>query len=272
MDPNNIFGTLKFNDLILWLLSLATLFSILESIGLFPNSLAKWLARNRLENTLNSLKKLNVRVCWDEEKGLVTINDRMLDTLGIREHAYKQDLKRLLKEDSYRGAMEIGGTTTFSSDVFIDVMGSTTEPKRALRYAKILHTHLKIQGLPIFDLVATPRTGSPILGYEFARLCHKPFIMGVHEKLHDKGQTMGHHATLDFPSTLNLSGMTVLIIDDSTTGGRKQVELAVKLRSAGAIVNSSLILFEPIGKGARDKLKGVDITLYSVMNGPIGNY
>ena len=272
MDPNNLFGSFKFNDLILWLLGLATLVGVLDANGFLPARLAKWLARNRLENTLNALKKLDVKVCWDEERGSITITDRVLDSIGIKELAYRAELRNLLKEDSFKGSMEIGDTRIFSQDQFIDVMGATTNSQRAIRYAKLLQTHLETVKIPPFDIVATPRTGSPILGYEFARLGRKPFVMGVYEKVHDKDGAMGGHSKLDFSRALKLAGKTVLLVDDSTTGGRKQVDLAKELRAAGAIVRNSLVLFEPQGKGAREKLKLEGIDLFSVQVGPTGNF
>ena len=85
-------------------------------------------------------------------------------------------------------------------------------------------------------------------------------------------QIMGDHSILDYPKNLNLTGKVVMLVDDSTTGGRKQIELAKKLRAAGAVVNVSLVLFEPRGKGARDKLSAEGITLHAIIEGPSGNY
>lgn len=284
MELSNLLGSFKFTDLtqwisglasnglVLWILGLATMVGVLDANGFLPNSIAKWLARNRLENTLNALKKLDVRVCWDDEKRSITLTDRFLDSIGVKELAYKVELRRLLNEDTFKGSMEIGDTTIFNQDQFIDVMGATTDSLRAIRYAKLLQTHLKNVDIPSFDIVATPRTGSPILGYEFSRLSRKPFVMGVYEKVHDRDGAMGGHSSLDFPKTLELSGKTVLIVDDSTTGGRKQVTLANKLRASGAIVKSSLVLFEPQGKGAREALSKENISLYAVQSGPSGNF
>lgn len=272
MDPNNFFGGIKFNDLVLWILGAATVVSVLDTNGFLPNWLAKWLARNRLESTLAALRKLDVRVSWDEDTGSVRLIDRVLDSSNIKEHAYKTELRDLLKADTFKGQMQIGGTTVFSSGEFIDVMGATANSARAIHYAKLLQTHYKIENLPTFDVVATPRTGSPILGYEFSRLSQKHFVMGISEKVKDKTQTMGDHSTLDYPNTLSLAGKVVMLVDDSTTGGRKQIDLAKKLRAAGAIVNISLALFEPKGKGAREALAAEGITLHAILAGPVGNY
>ena len=272
MDIKNIFSEIAINDLILFVLALATLISVADTNGFLPNRIAKWLARNRLESTLNALRKLNVRVCWDEDKGSITLIDRVLDSTNIKEYAYKAELRAMLDEDAFEGSMQIGATTVFSSAKFIDAMGATTDTARATHYAKLLQTHYKIENMPAFDVVATPRTGSPILGYEFARLSQKPFVMGTSEKVKDKGKTMGSHSTLDYPKSLDLNGKTVMLVDDSTTGGRKQIELTKQLCDAGATVKISLILFEPQGKGAKDKLAKQGVTLHSIITGPSGNY
>lgn len=272
MDPNNIFGDIKFNDVILWLLALATLVGIVESNGWLPPFIAKWLARNRLESTLAALKKLDVRIAWDDDRKRISLSQRVLDKTGIKKLAYKVELEQLLEEDTFVGKFNIGATTHFSGEEFIDVMGSSTDPDRAVRYAKILKTHLKVKGIATFDVVATPRSGSPILGYEFAKLSNKPFVTGLHSKVSDINKSLGAHNELDFARNLKLDGANILIVDDSTTGGRKQVELIDKLRSAGAIVTESLILFEPQGKGARERLKGIGVTLHSVQLGPVGNH
>lgn len=272
MDPNIFFGDIKFNDLIIWILGFTTIVGLLDMSGLLPNRLAKWFARNRLESTLTALRRLDVRISWDENTGSIKLIDHVLDLTHIKEHAYKAELRDLLKEDTFKGQMQIGGTTVFSSEEFIDVMGATAESTRAIHYAKLLQTHYKIENLPAFDIIATPRAGSPILGYEFARLSQKPFVMGTSEKVKDKNQIMGNHSMLDYPKTLSLAGKVVMLVDDSTTGGRKQIELAKKLRAAGAKVNISLALFEPQGKGAREKLAAEGITLHSIIPGPVGNY
>jgi len=272
MNPDNILGDIKFSDVILWILGLATLISVLEANGFLPKSIAKLLARNRLEITIKALQALGVRVTHDETDLNITLTNKLLDKTNIKELAYKSELRDMLLEDTFNGEVNIGATTYFESSQFIDVIGSSTNPERAVKYARLLHTHAKIEEISDFDVVATPRSGSPILGYEFARLCHKPFIVNSPNKVTDASKTMGAHATLDFPKGLVLKDKVVLIIDDSTTGGRKQIELVKLLRAEGAKVERSLILFEPKGKGAREKLEKIDVKLYSIIDGPTGRH
>jgi hypothetical protein len=71
---------------------------------------------------------------------------------------------------------------------------------------------------------------------------------------------------------LSLSGKTVLLVDDSTTGGSKMLDLAKALAAAGATVTDALVLFEPQGKGARERLRSSNIQLHSIVDGPVGRF
>lgn len=272
INPNNFFGAITFGNIVLWILGLATVVAVLDYVGFLPPRLAKWLARNRLEMILISLKRLGVQVCWNEE--VITLNalERVLSATHIKEPEYKTHLRRLLVEDTFAGEFKIGDTRSFSSDGFIDVMGGSTSMARSLEYAKILNTHADIESIGTFDIVATPKTGSPILGYEFSRLVKKPLVLGVLKKVDDTSGKMGSHANLDFPAGLLLKGKKVLIVDDSSTGGRKVLTLVETLREEGAIISDALILFEPNGKGARELLEKNDIKLHSILAGPAGRF
>ena len=159
MNPNNLVGSVSFNDLILWVLGLGSVIAIADFVGLLPPSVAKWLARNRLEATLQALRKLGVRACWNEATGTVSLVDRTLDAAGIKEPAYKQRLRDILAQNTFSGAVVIGGTRSFHSDAFIDVMGASTDHETVVELARILNTHCVLQGVSGFDVVATPKTG-----------------------------------------------------------------------------------------------------------------
>lgn len=276
INPNNLIGSITFTSAILWLLSLATLIGILDWIGLMPSKVAKWLARNRLDTTLQALKRLGVKVSWQEDKGAVTIFQALLDKAGVKELEYKTTLRSMLSYDTYESTFEIGDTRTFTSESFIDVMGGSTNSSTAIDYAKLLNTHASIEKIVDYHIVATPKTGSPILGYEFSKLVSKPFILGMLEKnkIKEKGgrNEMKLHGSVDFPKSLSLAGKTILIVDDSTTGGRKMVGLIEKLRQEGATITDALVLFEPKGKGARESLEKINVKLHAIVDGPKGKY
>jgi orotate phosphoribosyltransferase len=272
INPDNIFGDIKFNDLVLWILAVGGLPAILDYAGFLPQWLARWIARNRLESTLQALKRIGVRVSWNEEQQTLNIIQRTLSATSIMEPAYKVHLRHLLDEDSFVGSVDIGVTRKFTSEKFIDVMGGSTDPARVKEYARILNTHLGIENIPDFDLIATPKEGTPILGYEFSVLTGKPLILGVIEKAKNASQIMGNHVILDYPKSLLLQDKRALLVDDSTTGGRKMMDLAEELRRAGVTVEDAFVLFEPKGKGAREKLKRQGINLHAIVDGPQGRF
>lgn len=272
IDPNKFFGNWTFGSITLWLLAFGGIVTIVDFIGFLPPGLAKWLARNRLEATLKSLKQLGVRVCWNEESNTVSFFERALDAAKIKEAAYKIRLRELLTEDTYEATFNVGSTRMFTSPSFVDAMGSSTSIARALEFAKILNTHANVEGIKDFEIVACPKAGSPVLGYEFSRLTGRSLVLGVLEKVTDIGGTMGAHAALDFPKSLSLRGKKILVVDDSTTGGRKMIELIEALRKEGATISDALVLFEPKGKGAREALSRVDVQLHSVIEGPDGRF
>jgi orotate phosphoribosyltransferase len=271
INPNQFLGPISFGNAILWILGFAGLIGIVDYIGVLPPRAAKWLARNRLETTLKSLRQLGVRVCWDEEKNTVSVIERALDAVHIKEAAYKIRLRELLKDDTFIANVNVGSKRMFSSNNFVDVMGGSTSGTKASEYAKILNTHASVEAIGDFDVVATPKTGSPILGYEFSQLVGKPLVLGVLVKVDDTTGKMGKHAYLDCPKTLALRGKKVLIVD-GTTGGRKILDLVDELRNQEATVSDALVLFEPIGKGARDALGKQNIKLHSIVEGPGGRF
>lgn len=271
MDHNNIFGDIAFNSVILWLLSIATIIFILDVIGLLPPKAAKWLAQNRLDATIRALKSLGVRICWDGDKpSPPTRLSRTIDSLLGNEPEYKGRLKAMLAQHTMATEVDVGQRRTFSAESFIDVIGNTTDPEVARQYARILYTHLDAEGLLDFDFVATPKDGAPLLGYEFAILSGKPLILGVCSKGNDPTGRIRKHLILDYPLHMSLEAQKGILIDDSTTGGRKMVNLANALRAEGAIITKAAVLFEPIGKGARSLLSENKIELNSIVHGPQG--
>lgn len=271
VDPNNIFGDVTFNSVILWLLSVATLIFILDVIGLLPPRVAKWLAKNRLDSTIRALQSLGVRVSWDGDKpSPSTLLSRTVHSLLGKEPEYRSHLTAMLAQHTMATEVDVGQRRTFAAASFIDVIGNTTHPETARQYARILYTHLHAEGLLDFDFVATPKDGAPLLGYEFAILAGKPFILGVCDKGRDPTGKIRSHLILDYPLHMSLEAQRGILIDDSTTGGRKMVDLAKVLRAEGATITKAAVLFEPIGKGARKLLEENKIELNSIVPGPQG--
>ena len=261
------------DHVVLSILGAAGAVTALDFAGFLPKWAAAWFARNRQESTLKALVSLGVRVQWNQDSKTLNVIQRVLKTLGLKKPAYVIQAEEMLEDDSFGGEFLVGSTRHFKSNGFVDVMGATTDSERTQQYARILKTHHSIQNIPSFDIVATPKDGSPLLGYEFSKLFGAPFILGCTQKVTaDQALSLGAHLSLDFPKSLEIKGRRVLLVDDSTTGGSKMASLAESLRTAGAIVEQALILFEPKGKNARDRLANLEITLFAVASGPSGEF
>ena len=233
--------------------------------------MAKWLAQNRLDTTIRALKSLGVKITWDGDKP--TPANRLARTVNAiigKESEYKSTLNAMLSHDTLESTVDVGQRRTFTAQSFIDVIGSSTNPEMARKYARILYTHLDAENLLDFDFIATPKDGAPLLGYEFAVLAHKPLVLGVCSKGHDSTGKSRSHLILDYPLHMSLEARNGLLIDDSTTGGRKMLDLAKALRAEGSTVSNAAVLFEPIGKGARKLLLDNDIELHTIVLGPEG--
>lgn len=267
-DPNNIAPDISFSDVVLWILSLATVVQVLDANGFLPKFLTRWFARNRYEATLRALKEIGVRMELEDplDRGVV---EKIKSAISCESPSYVSALEVLMDGCTYEGKAQIGASRHFQSDSFVDMMGASTNFATASHCAKLLNTHLGYLCTPLaFDAIATPKAGSPLIGYEFSRLKRKPLILGYQEKC--ESEAMGCHAKMDFPKGLKLKGLRVLLVDDSTTGGTKMMDLVNALRSEGAVVEAALVLFEPKGKGAKERLAKENVALHSIVSGPEG--
>ena len=155
---------------------------------------------------------------------------------------------------------EVGQYGIQELDYYIDLIGASCDPDTAVRFARLMSTFLRYNSAnpsvisnPEFDFVVTPKGGSPILGYEFAKLCKKPFV------LHENKDRI-HGTTNDMRKRFNFSGElpkngTALIVDDSTTGGTMVIEAAKDLVEFGFKVNTCLVVFAPQVKNVEEILQ-----------------
>ena len=147
-------------------------------------------------------------------------------------------------------------------------MGGTTNPVIAAMFARHLASFLRRciveqEVDPQFDFVVTPKAGSPILGYEFAKHLGRPFAM--HNRpakfVVEPDEFSAHFDCALLPRR----GSRALIVDDSSTGGDKALLLIDDLRKFGYEVRDCLIVFEPGLKDARRKILGKNIRLHSII-------
>ena len=159
------------------------------------------------------------------------------------------------------------GVTTLK--YYIDLIGASCNPDTSVRFARLLSTYWRqnsanpsIVHNSEFDFVVTPKGGSPLLGYEFAKLCNKPFVLHEQkERLHGDPNNM--RAMFNFAEQPP-SGSTAIIVDDSTTGGTMVMKAAEDLVKYGYRVHTCLVVFAPQVKQSSEVLRNSRVPLQLV--------
>ena len=251
------------NTIILVLLAISTLIQVADWIGFLPNKLRNYLKLNKSSDTLDVLEKLGIDVKMYQRKNLLSrIPCEYVDDIE------KYTLNHLMK---YKLDMKVsvGRHVKTKLDYYIDLIGNSCNPVCAEAYARLLCTHYKksIENLniknPHFDFVVTPKNGSPILGYEFAKILNKPFVLHEESKRFDceKDDMRMHFNCSQKPPV----GSKALIVDDSTTGGRMVLNAINDLKKYGYEVSDCLVVFEPKSKDAKQKLMDAGVQLTSIV-------
>lgn len=153
---------------------------------------------------------------------------------------------------------------------YYDLIGGTCDSNNAEYFAQLLSSFWAANSAdrsvvtdPDFDFVVTPKSGSPILGYEFAKLINKPLVL--HEPTKRIKNSKDDMRTWFNCSEIPEPGSTALIVDDSTTGGEKVSEAIKHLRDYNYIVHTCLVVFEPRVKDARTRLNSLSVQLVSLV-------
>lgn len=246
---------------IIILSAISTIILVLEALGFLPHSISKYLIKNKLGLTREVLKEIGVPVKEMKEK--------IASCLSIET---KKHLNEKLKLITYDIEIEIGETSRgYYFKNYIDLMGVTTNPSYAKDFAGILKSYIYESScidLSKIDLIVTSKLGSPILGYEFSANVNKPLILHSLEikfrpriskkyKLQQKFDTGGHKS---------FKNKTALIVEDSTTGGRKIIQIINDLRDNDINVSECLVIFAPQGKKSTEKLLAEGVTLHTMIN------
>lgn len=253
------------NDLV-WLgLGISTLMAVLDMIGFIPKKLRKKMRLNRAEDTIEVLNELGIDV---------ESYRRKISSMSFPKDYSNESLEEIVNKEldkiKINKKIAVGQTRTTELDYYIDLIGHSCNPVTANGFARYLSTYWSencnnrnVIINPSFDFVVTPKGGSPILGYEFARLVNKPFVL--HElRERFKSNEDDKRVYLNC-SELPKEGSTALIVDDSTTGGSMVIQTIDNLRKYGYNVNDCLVVFEPQSKDARKKLKDKDVNLISIV-------
>jgi orotate phosphoribosyltransferase len=257
------------NMIILWLLAAATVFQIAELVGLLPPQMSNWINRNRLRETMRLLKEFGVDIDTTKRANRVArLENIASDSLAARVTARLDSTK-------IGHPVEVGSRLSVPGDHYFDLMGATSDLRKAEIYARDLSALWRsIAGVggPVangdIDFIVTPKTGSPLLGACLADLLEKPLL------LHNPEEKFRSHpddprSLFDF-SEQPLPGSRGLLVDDSSTGGGKALRLIDDLRACGWQVSDFIVVFEPqLKTGTKDnasaRLAPKGVTLHSII-------
>ena len=247
-------------------LAISTLLGVLDYVGFLPARLKNWLKMNRSQDSLELLKRLGVDV-----DRLHRVNQSVNFPRTLNETSLKQAVRQAL-DDICRieHQVTVGHMRRTTLTHYYDLIGKTCNPERAKDFAGALSTFwaTQCQNPDVirsvdFDFVVTPKSGSPLLGYEFAKLVNKPFVL--------REQTERFRGYQDPRSVFNCAevpekGSVALVVDYSTTGGTLLCDTVKDLRTYGYQVNTCLVVFEVKAKDARDRLQKENVQLVSIVD------
>lgn len=254
------FGETK---VILTILGLSTIVFILEAVGFLPLAISRFINKNRLGATIEVLNELG----FDVKEKRKAIKDCEI------QNASNINIEKKLENITINKEVEIGKRLNdYYYPKYIDLMGATACEKSATDFARYLckcQNDLNFD----FDFIVTSKLGSPILGYEFAKLLEIPFVLHSEEikfRLRDPNEE-DPRMKFDFGCLNYTKARKALIVDDSTTGGRKVINIIKDLKKYGFDATDCLVVFAPQGKQADEKLAKENVKLHSIVQTPIKN-
>ncbi len=264
---NGIFDDLNtfLTNLVIILIGLSTLIAVLDICGFLPGRVRKWFQLNRADDTIEVLKRLGI-----ETEQYKRHNNALRFPKSIDSNTIKETTRKEIDKYQITKPISVGHLSVTQLDTYYDLIGATCNATTAEYFAKILSSYWSVVSLdneivnnPYFDFVVTPKEGSPLLGYEFAKICRKPFV------LHESRARFQDNSS-DMRSWFNCSqipekGLTAILVDDSVTGGYMMEQAAKHLRQYGYHVNVCLVVFEVYGHSGRQCLKNMDINLVEVV-------
>lgn len=242
-------------NIIITISGFSTIILVLEATGLLPLWISKYIFRRRFVNTIEILKELG---CDIEKKQLVDKNTEI----------YPNRIEKKIDKVTIKKEVEIGKRQNgYIFSKYINLMGSCANKGNAIDFARELYPiSTKLE----FDFIVTSKLGSPILGYEFADLIKKPFVLHSNEeKFRLTNGKLDPRSKFDFGNENYKQLKKALIVDDSTTGGRKAIEIINDLKCFGFKVTDCLVVFAPQGKNADEELAKEGVELHSVIKTPI---
>lgn len=257
-----------FTQTILIILGVSSVITVLEVTGLieFIPKLGKAVRKVKVKTTLDLLKEMGLQI--DKAQAAHLAMDMPRPTGDS-----KTDIENLINRNKIDAEVEVGKVNSKVIKEFWDVMGATVSPNYAEAFARRLSSRWKEAVVnqetsqPKFDFVVTPKDGSPILGYEFAKLHEVPLVLSCGDKKFNCNDGNHSFASLFDYSEKPVEGSVALLVDDSSTGGRKMKKAIDSLRKHGYKVSDCLIVFEPTIKTPRPRalFQNNNVKLHSII-------
>ena len=251
--------------IILILLSISTLVQVCDMCGFLPEGIRKRFRINKSQDTLEVLKELGINTNMYKRKNAIVGIPRDYNKENIA-----KDIEKKLNELIIDKNVSVGKTRKTKLNYYIDLIGHSCSEECAQAYARILASYWadtveNTQNVknPVIDFVVTPKGGSPILGYEFAKIMNKPFVLHEESVRFDSAEE-DMRQWFDC-AVIPPKGAKALIVDDSTTGGRMVLDVIKHLREYEYDVSECLVVFEPQNKDARRKLSDKEVNLISIV-------
>lgn len=235
---------------------------ILEVLTRIDSSTAELL---KPEHTLSALKDVGIDIEYYKRN-----NRALAFPKSIRATEIASSTAKGLQKFKIEKPCAIGHQRPTTVNYYFDLIGGTCDSNTAEYFARLLSSYWAANSADKstvadsdFDFVVTPKGGSPILGYEFAKLVKKPFVL--HEETRRFQDNQDDMRTWFNCSEIPSSGSTALIVDDSTTGGTLVAETIDHLRQYNYAVHTCLVVFEPRLKDAKTRLNDKSVQLVSIM-------
>ena len=244
-------------NIIVIITSISGVILVIESTGFLPYKFTKWLTRNKIDTTIEVLRDLGFDVKENKEK----VHKCLYDEKNIKRIEEKLDKCKINKQ------VEIGkGSNGYFFSDYIDLMGACCNERTAQDFARELQTYSKNLNLDN-DFIVTYKLGAPILAYEYSKLVNKPFVLhSEEEKFRLKNANKKEvKSKFDFGILKPKKLKKALIVDDSTTGGRKVLDIIDDLRKYNYEITDCLVVFVPIGKDVENKLKEKNVNLHKII-------
>lgn len=231
-----------------------------------PKSFTDYVRRKKVMEAVALLRELSFLAQTGPQRQAATYQ-----TLppSIGRDLYEKDILETAKSHQIRANIRVGRIRDKRFPYFIDFMEASVNPRELERLARALASFIKdtMASLEhtspiVFSKIVTPKEGSPTLGFRTGQILNVPCVLfrgAAQPKIAEPGDPL-----FFFDGAVSQTD-SVLLVDDSTTGGTMLLQATEKLRELGALVQHAFVLFEPEGGTAREVLRSNGVELHSAV-------